>query len=71
VIANLERYFPGIPDTAALAALVGLDRPRPSGPPLFTEGLLAYPDWEESLRYPARKLDYGATWTTWISAVAR
>ena len=55
VIPNLEKYFPDIPDTAAVAELLGLSRLLPSSPPLFTEGLLAFPDWEDSLPYPAGK----------------
>jgi hypothetical protein len=69
VIPNLERYFPGIPDTACIAEMLGLSRPMPVDPPLFTEGLAAFPDLEDSLRPSARYLDYGSVWTSWVRAV--
>lgn len=65
VVPNLEQYFPGVPDIAAIADSVGLDRPMPKDPPLFREGLLAFPGWEDHLRLPADKLDFNYMWTTW------
>lgn len=67
VVPNLEQYFPGIPDIAAIAELVGLDRPMPAHPSLFREGLLAFPDWEEHLPMAAAKLDFNYMWTTWCT----
>jgi caspase domain-containing protein len=69
VVPNLDQYFPGIPDTAAIAASVGLDRPMPAYPPLFRDGLHAFPDWEQALPLPAGRLDYGYVWTTWRAAL--
>ncbi|HEV2988080.1 MAG TPA: hypothetical protein VG759_06540 [Candidatus Angelobacter sp.] len=67
VVHNLQTYFPGMPDTAAIATLSEMDNVvMPTNPPLFMEGLAAFPDWEDHLPYPAKDLDYGATWTTWI-----
>lgn len=70
VLSNLRRYYSGIPDVAAIA--VQLDpgsATRPAGPPLFTEGVFAFPDWADHLPYPADRLDYGALWTTWRGVV--
>jgi Caspase domain len=66
VLINLQTYFPGIPDVSAIAEQLnpGSVR-RPAEPPLFTEGLLAFPGWAEGLSLPADRLDYGALWTTW------
>jgi hypothetical protein len=66
VIPNMERFFAGIPDVAAIAAMLGLERPMPAAPPLFADGLMAYDDWENSMVMPARKLDRNSTWTTWF-----
>jgi hypothetical protein len=65
IVPNLERFFPGIPDTAAIAVSLGMDRPQPSAPPLFRDGLLAFPDWEDTLPLPAGRLEFGYIWTTW------
>jgi hypothetical protein len=73
VVRNLYQFFPGLPDTVAIEA--SLDRNArqsiPSDAPLFTEGLLVFPDWENQLPFAAKKLDYGSTWTTWVGAEAR
>jgi hypothetical protein len=69
VLPNLNRFFPGIPDIVALAELLNVNPlPIPVNPPLFVEGLLAFPDWEDLLPYTSEKLDYGASWITWIAA---
>jgi hypothetical protein len=65
VLPNLDHYFGGIPDVAALAAMLGFDRAVPKHPPLFREGLLAFPDWEDDLPIGADKLDFNYTWTAW------
>lgn len=65
VIPNLETWFPGLPDTAAIATMLDLPRPEPTGPPLFREGLLAFEDWDEHLPIPADRLDFAHIWTMW------
>jgi len=65
VIGNLDKYFPGLPDTDAIASNLGLARRRPAAPPLFREGLLAFPEWEDHLPISSSKLDFNYTWTTW------
>jgi hypothetical protein len=71
VVPNLEKYFAGIPDIAAIARAVGLKRPLPASPPLFTEGLLLNPDWEDALKLGAGRLDYANLWSTWRGAAAK
>ena len=65
VVPNLEQYFGGIPDIAAIATLLDLPRPMPAGAPIFRDGLLAYPDWEDRLPMPADDLDFNYVWTAW------
>ena len=70
VLPNLTRYFSGIPDIAAVAEQVTPgSQSRPAEPPLFTEGLFAFPEWADKLPYPSDRLDYGALWTTWKGVV--
>jgi hypothetical protein len=70
VLPNLRTHFPGAPDIAAISELLdpGSSQP-PSEPPLFSEGLFAFPDWADELPCPADKLDYGSLWTMWVGAV--
>jgi hypothetical protein len=68
VLPNLDQYFGGLPDVAALAAMLGFDRAAPKDPPLFREGLLAFPDWEDDLPIASDKLDFNYTWTAWRGA---
>src|SRR5262249_43207595 len=65
VVPNLEQYFPGIPDTAAISTLLERPRPMPVTAPVFREGLLTYPDWEDRLPMPADALDFNYIWTAW------
>jgi len=65
VVPNLDTWFPGIPDTAAIAAMLDLPRTTPEGVPLFREGLLAFPDWEDQLPLSADRLDFESIWTMW------
>jgi len=69
---NLMRFFPTLPDGAALARLAGRpDAPaRPAGVPLFIDGLRAYPDYADWLPLPAGLLDFSGPWTSWRGAVA-
>jgi hypothetical protein len=70
VLPNLRTYYRGIPDIESISErLVPGSGTQPSQPPLFTEGLFAFPDWPENLPYPAARLDYGALWTTWRGVV--
>jgi hypothetical protein len=70
VLTNLKNYFSGIPDIAAISEqLAPGTSEAPNEPPLFSEGLFAFPEWPDKLEYPARALDYGSLWTTWVAAV--
>jgi hypothetical protein len=69
VIENMTAYFKDLPDTAALAKLMGRDVARPEGPPLFLDGLRAFPDDRKWLPLSAGHLDYASPWTAWRAAV--
>jgi Caspase domain len=71
VVRNMKRYFPDVPDTQALAILSGQDKPaKPAGVPLFSDGLQAFPGYEDWLPLPANHLDFTSSWTAWRSAVS-
>jgi Caspase domain len=65
VLPNLNQYFAGIPDIAAIAEQ--LDQPYVISPhaPLFREGLLALPELEDLLPLPSDRLDFHHIWTAW------
>lgn len=65
VVPNLREYFPGLADTEAIAELLNVPSARPASAPLFREGLLAFPDWEDALPLRADDLDFNYIWTTW------
>jgi hypothetical protein len=65
VIENMMAYFSDLPDTAALAKLTGRDIARPEGPPLFLDGLRAFPDERTWLPLPPGHLDYASPWMAW------
>jgi hypothetical protein len=69
VIENMTAYFKDLPDTAALAKLMGREIARPKGPPLFVDGLRAFPRERTWLPLPAGHLDYASPWTAWRAAV--
>jgi hypothetical protein len=69
VIENMTTYFNDLPDTAALAKLMGRDVAPPQGPPLFLDGLRAFPDERSRLPLLAGRLDYASPWTAWRAAV--
>lgn len=70
-VANMQKYFADVPDTAALAILSGIPAAgRPLGVPLFSDGLQAFPDYEQWLPLPANHLDFTSPWTAWRSAVS-
>ncbi len=70
-IRNLRAFFSDIPDTDVLANLAGTERDGvwPSRPPLFLEGLLAVPNYQELSPLDADRLDFRGPWTAWRSAV--
>jgi hypothetical protein len=71
VVHNMKRYFPDVPDTQALAILSGQDKhAKPTGVPLFSDGLQAFPSYEDWLPLPANHLDFTSSWTAWRSAVS-
>jgi hypothetical protein len=69
VLRNMTAYFNDLPDTAAIAKLMGQNVARPEGPPLFLDGLRAFPDDRTWLPLPAQNLDYTSPWTAWRDAV--
>lgn len=70
VVSNMKRFFPDVPDTAALAKLNGERITRPHGVPLFLDGLRAFPDHKDWLPLPAGHLDFTSPWTAWRAAVS-
>lgn len=69
VIANMKQFFGDLPDTACLAKLAGEPIERPPGPPLFLDGLRAFPEYAAWLPLPASHLDFAGVWTAWRAAV--
>ena len=69
VLGNMREYFSDLPDTVALAKLMGEDVPPPAAPPLFLDGLLAFPDYLTWVPLPGGHLDYASPWTAWRAAV--
>lgn len=69
VMANLETYFPDLPDTAALALLAGLRGRGLGAVPLFQDGLRALAEGGPKLPLPAALLDYDSPWTLWRGVV--
>ena len=65
VIPSMDQFFPGIADIAAIAEMLQGGRTMPAGPPLFREGLIAFPDWENHLPLTADRLDFNHIWTAW------
>ncbi len=68
-IRNLREFFSDIPDVEALAKLSGGNWERPSRPPLFQDGLLAIPNYQELLPLPPDHLEFSSRWTAWRNAV--
>jgi Caspase domain len=69
VVTNMKRFFGDLPDTFCLARLAGEEVSRPSSPPLFFDGLRAFPDYPSRLPLPASHLDFTSLWTAWRAAV--
>ncbi len=70
MVKNLRTFFPGIPDTEAIARLIGENSQIPAGPPVLLDGILAFNIEEEDIfGPPANKLDYGSPWTRWFGIV--
>jgi hypothetical protein len=69
VVRNMKRYFPDLPDSAALAKLSGKRALQPKDVPLFFDGLRAFPN-EDWLPLPASHLDFTSPWTAWRAAVS-
>jgi hypothetical protein len=69
VVYNLLTYFPGFPDTIAIARMVTGEAPPRIGWPLFLDGLSAFKNYQEILPLPASKLDYRGMWTMWRGAI--
>ena len=69
VAANMSRYFPDLPDTAAVMALAGMFVP-PRGVPLFQDGLRVLQK-DIALPFPMGLLDFTSPWTSWRGAVSR
>jgi Caspase domain len=71
VLPNLNQYFAGIPDIAAIAAQLDQPYALPTFVPLFREGLLALPELEGALPLPSDRLDFHHIWTAWRGAPGR
>jgi hypothetical protein len=68
VAGNMERYFPDLPDTAAILRLAGQPS-APRGVPLFVDGVRLFTADELALPFNAGLLDFGSPWTTWRGVV--
>ncbi len=68
-VENMLRFFPDLPDTPALARLLGKATETPSGPPIFSDGLRAFEDVNRWLPLPASHLDFSSPWTAWRAAI--
>jgi hypothetical protein len=69
LVSNMRTYFPGMADTEAIARLAGLSYTTPASPPLFLDGLAAFPDRPSVFPLPESALDYQAPWVRWRGAV--
>jgi hypothetical protein len=69
VVQNLKSFFADLPDTTALARLIGAPDGKPASVPIFADGLKAYPDDLSWLPLPAGHLDFASVWTAWRVAV--
>jgi hypothetical protein len=69
LVANLRTYFPGMADTEAIARMAGLDYVTPSSPPLFLDGLAAFPHQPSVFPLPESGVDYRAPWVRWRGSV--
>ncbi len=70
VVGTLRQYFPGLPDTEAIAKLLGQGWTVPDSPPLLLDGVLALGEEEGlTMPLPAGKLNYAIPWTSWANAI--
>jgi Caspase domain len=71
VLANLQHYFPDIPDVAVLHRLLLNSILPVKGAPLFLEGALALaaPDAKNVMTLSSDRLDFNSIWTCWRDAV--
>jgi hypothetical protein len=66
---NMVAAFPELPDSYAIAKLVGLREAHPQGVPLFLDGLKAFPGETIPLPLSEKLLDCTGPWTSWRRAV--
>ncbi len=71
MVENLRRYFPGLPDTEAIARSLKLPGKIPQAAPLLLESVMAFTKLEETriFQLNPRLLDFDGIWTTWRGAV--
>jgi tetratricopeptide (TPR) repeat protein len=68
-VNNLLTYFPGLPDSQAIAKLAGNKGLQLQGLPLFLDGLLAFENYQRVLPLPQSRLDFRGPWIFWIGIV--
>jgi len=68
VLANMKRFLGDLPDITCLARLADEPIGRPTGTPLFLDGLRAFPDYPAWLPLPASHLDFTGLWSAWRAA---
>lgn len=68
-IEYLHKLPSDIPDVDAIVMLSGDEQEQLSRPPLFLDGLLAIPSYQELLPLDSNRLDFRGPWTAWRSAV--
>lgn len=58
ILKGLKRFYPGIPDTDAISALLGLPYQRPDMPPLFLDGFIVFSNDESWLTLPLNVISW-------------
>lgn len=71
MLYNLRNYFGGLPDTEAIAKVIGRPWNMPQGAPLLLESVLAFDETQEQRILPLAydQVDYGSAWTSWRDMV--
>ncbi len=72
MIGNLRKFFPGIPDTEAIAKIIGEPWDENlRGAPLLLDGVFAHDENQEQriLPLPHNRVDYNSAWTSWRGGV--
>ncbi|MGH9969569.1 MAG: caspase family protein [Pyrinomonadaceae bacterium] len=71
MLQNLRTFFGGLPDTEAIAKVIGQPWTMPNAAPLLLESVLAFDENQEQRMLPLAydQVDYGSAWTSWRDMV--